>query len=310
LNAVGNMRLLEHFDQTWFSKFQQRKASLHLWVPPTPGDPGVTIGAAWLFAHLARAARRPDGPRILLRYSPSHQDVATALKADDIASQRIGDISTPEGRDAVADLMHSLWRKTASSRCIRVRPKPGRARSAIARSLQILAIPKRVSGSTSALKYREAIRRWRRWRRWRRRWTYFDLLQGASDGDYNAYNYMVLTARSKPHARGKIPAVIHADGTGRIQIARRRDDALTYAYLKALGRRIASRCRSTPPSTSPADRADPKPSDRYAAPFQGPRRGAVGGERRRGLRGMARGNRDSGRFTEWFSEWKIARTGG
>ena len=43
---------------------------------------------------------------------------------------------------------------------------------------------------------------------------YFELLQGASDADYNAYNYMVLTARSKPGASGKIPAVIHADGTG------------------------------------------------------------------------------------------------
>src|SRR3989440_6043640 len=57
LNAVGNMRLLEHFDEAWFEKNQQRKARLHLWVPPTPGDAGVTIGAAWLFAHLAGAPR-------------------------------------------------------------------------------------------------------------------------------------------------------------------------------------------------------------------------------------------------------------
>ena len=57
LNAVGNMRLLEHFDEAWFAEAQQRKARLHLWVPPTPGDPGVTIGAAWLFAHLAGAPR-------------------------------------------------------------------------------------------------------------------------------------------------------------------------------------------------------------------------------------------------------------
>jgi carbamoyltransferase len=39
LNAVGNMRLLEHFDEAWFERSQQRKARLHLWVPPTPGDP-------------------------------------------------------------------------------------------------------------------------------------------------------------------------------------------------------------------------------------------------------------------------------
>ena len=35
---------------------------------------------------------------------------------------------------------------------------------------------------------------------------------------------MVLTARSNPHARTKIPAVIHADGAGRIQIVRAEDD--------------------------------------------------------------------------------------
>ena len=68
LNAIGNMRLLEHFDEAWFASAQQRNARLHLWVPPVPGDPGVTIGAAWLFAHLAGApARRADDARVLLR---------------------------------------------------------------------------------------------------------------------------------------------------------------------------------------------------------------------------------------------------
>jgi carbamoyltransferase len=49
---------------------------------------------------------------------------------------------------------------------------------------------------------------------------------------------MVLTARAKPGARERIPAVVHADGTGRLQIVREDADPLTYAYLKALGRRI------------------------------------------------------------------------
>src|SRR5258707_4668100 len=106
LNAVGNMRLLEHFDEAWFAKFQQRKATLHLWVPPVPGDPGVTIGAAWLFAHLAGAPRgAPMTHAFYCGSPPAHEAIAAALKADDIASQRIGDISTPEGREATADLM-------------------------------------------------------------------------------------------------------------------------------------------------------------------------------------------------------------
>src|SRR5262249_15868334 len=35
-----------------------------------------------------------------------------------------------------------------------------------------------------------------------------------------------------------VPAVIHADGTARLQIVREHTDAVAYAYLKALGRRI------------------------------------------------------------------------
>src|SRR5262249_52452582 len=109
LNAVGNMRLLEYFDEAWFAKNQHRQARLHLWVPPVPGDPGVTIGAAWLFAHLANSRR---GATITHAFycglPPERGDIETALQADDIASQRIGDITTPTGRDEIADLMAFL----------------------------------------------------------------------------------------------------------------------------------------------------------------------------------------------------------
>ena len=48
LNALGNMRLLEHFDEAWFENAQQRKARLHLWVPPdaraTPVSPSARPG--------------------------------------------------------------------------------------------------------------------------------------------------------------------------------------------------------------------------------------------------------------------------
>jgi carbamoyltransferase len=65
----------------------------------------------------------------------------------------------------------------------------------------------------------------------------FHLSDGASDDNYNAYNYMVLTVHAKPQARAKVPAVIHADGTARIQIVREETDPVTHAYLRALGRR-------------------------------------------------------------------------
>ena len=134
------------------------------------------------------------------------------------------------------------------------------------------------------VKYREAIRPLAPMATLEAAQEYFELLPGASDADYNAYNYMVLTAQSKPHARDKIPAVIHADGTGRIQIVRAEDDPLTYAYLKALGRHIGVeisrqhllQCRRP-------HRADAATGDRHAAPLQGPRCGAAGRRRRRGV---------------------------
>ena len=43
--------------------------------------------------------------RSIAALPPSPQEIAAALQADDVASLRIGDIATPDGRDAIADLM-------------------------------------------------------------------------------------------------------------------------------------------------------------------------------------------------------------
>ena len=88
------------------------------------------------------------------------------------------------------------------------------------------------------VKYREAIRPLAPMATLSAAKALFDLSEGGSDDEYNAYNYMVLTARAKPQARAQVPAVIHVDGTARLQIMREHTDAVTHAYLKALGRRI------------------------------------------------------------------------
>ena len=67
---------------------------------------------------------------------------------------------------------------------------------------------------------------------------WFELSGGAAAGNYDAYDYMVLTARARACAKEAIPAVIHYDGTSRLQIVRERNNALVYAYLKALKRYI------------------------------------------------------------------------
>jgi carbamoyltransferase len=309
LNAIGNMRLLEHFDEAWFARAQRRKSRLHLWVPPMPGDAGVTIGAAWLFAHLAGAPRgAPMTHAFYCGMAPSHDEITTALKADDIASQRIGDISTSAGRDAVADLMAFM---VAQGGVIALVQGPAETGPRALGHRSILANPcdpQTRERLNERVKYREAIRPLAPMATLEAAKEYFDLLEGASDGDYNAYNYMVLTAQSKPHAREKIPAVIHADGTGRVQIARGEDDPLTYAYLKALGRHIGVEMSVNT-------------SFNVAGPIAQTARQAIATLRRsKGLdvvllvasegavtAAWHGGARDSGRFTAWLAAWKSSR---
>src|SRR5260221_10762658 len=115
---------------------------------------------------------------------------------------------------------------------------------------------------------------------------------------------MVLTAQSKPHARDKIPAVIHADGTGRIQIVRAGDDPLTYAYLKALGRHIGVELSvntsfnvAGPIAQTPQQAIDTLRRSRgldavVLVADDGTAYAAWHGEKR-----------DSGRLTGWLPEW-------
>ena len=98
--------------------------------------------------------------------------------------------------------------------------------------------PKTLQVLNQMVKYRESVRPLAPMatRAAAERW--FELAPGAADAGYNAYRYMVLTARARPEACARIPAVIHRDGTARIQIVEEAQDPFTYAYLRALGRRI------------------------------------------------------------------------
>ncbi len=239
LNALANMRLLEHFNEDWFEKTQGRRVRLHLWVPPTPGDPGVPIGAAWRFAHLAGASRgEPLIHAFACGEAASPREIETALATNGIASRRIGDVTTAEGRDSIADLMAYLVSKSG---VIALHQGPAETGPRALGHRSIFANPcdpEARENLNARVKYREAIRPLAPMATLEAAQTYFVLEDGASDTNFNAYNYMVLTAHAKPQARAKIPAVVHADGTGRIQIVRAEADPLTHAYLKALGRRI------------------------------------------------------------------------
>ena len=313
LNALASMRLLEHFDEAWFAKAQQRKARLHLWVPPMPSDPGVPIGAAWWLAHLAGAPRgAPETHAFYCGTAPTGDDIASALAAaPDIASEIIGTIATADGRGAIADLMASC---VASGGIVALYQGPGETGPRAPGHRSIFANPcdpdtrERLN---ARVKYREKIRPLAPMATLEAAKEFFDLHEGASSGNYNAYNYMVLTAHSKPAAIEKIPSVVHADGTGRIQIVRENDDPLTYAYLKALGRHIgvelsvntsfnvAGPIAQTPEQAVETLRRSKGLDAVFMVADDGTVRAAWHG-----------GERDSGRFTGWLAAWRSATATG
>ena len=239
---------------------------------------------------------------------PSPADIAAALEADDVASLRIGDISTPDGRDAIADLMAFMVSQNGVIAIYQGAAETGPRALGHRSILANPCDPEARERLNERVKYREAIRPLAPMATLEAAKQYFDLLPGASDADYNAYNYMELTAQSKPHAREKIPAVVHADGTGRIQIVRADDDPLTYAYLKALGRRIGVEMSVNT-------------SFNVAGPIaQTPQQAIDTLRRSKGLdvvllvasdgtvhAAWHGGERDSGRFTGWLSAWNVAR---
>jgi carbamoyltransferase len=236
---------------------------------------------------------------------PTQPDIAAALEAEDIASQRIGDISAMDGLDAVADLMAFMVAQNGVIALYQGAAETG-PRALGHRS--ILANP--CNPATRELlnervKYREAIRPLAPMATLEAALEYFELEPGGSDAGYNAYHFMVLTAHAKPQAQAKIPAVIHADGTGRIQIVRAEDDPLTHAYLKALGRHIGVEMSVNT-------------SFNVAGPIaQTPHQAIETLRRSKGLDVVLMvasdgavtaawhgGERDSGRFTGWLAEWK------
>ena len=240
LNAIGNMRLLEHFDEAYYARVLQKRTRLHLWVPPVPNDAGVTLGAPYMFSYLANAGiGAPMEHAFYCGTPPTEAEIQSALDATaDVAWLRLGDINRPSGRLAIADLMAFVTQRDGIIAIFQGAAETGpRAlghRSIVANPCN----PRTREVLNERVKYREAIRPLAPMLTLEAARQWFELQDGASDDNYNAYNYMVLTARAKPAARERIPAVIHVDGTGRLQIVRENADALTYAYLKALGRRI------------------------------------------------------------------------
>ena len=241
LNCVANMLLMEHFNEQWYEQnLGLKNTCLQLWIPPVPGDMGVPIGAAYQFACLAGA---PPGEPLQHAFycglPVSQSEVKSELdRSSDLGHFEIGNLNNLPDLQLIADLMAyfvsqdgviGIYQGTAETG-----PRALGHRSILANPTNA----KTRENLNSLVKFRELIRPLAPMVTRETAHQWFHLAPGAAAGDYNAYNYMVLTTRARPEARQKIPAVIHHDGTCRIQIVRAETNPLIHAYLQAMGRRV------------------------------------------------------------------------
>jgi carbamoyltransferase len=240
LNALANMRLLEHFDENFYRREVGRTARLHLWVPPTPNDAGVTAGAAYMGAYLAGYGLGPPIEHAFYCGAAPHSDAIRAALSDQANVEwiELAPADSDAARARYADFMAFMTANDAIFALYQGAAETGPRALGHRSILANPCNPQTRDNLNARVKYREAIRPLAPMMTLEAAKEFFQLAEGASDDDYNAYNYMVITAHAMPEARKRIPAVVHADGTGRLQIVRERADPLTYAYLKALGRRI------------------------------------------------------------------------
>lgn len=243
LNCVANMHMLERFDETFYqSRLGLKGTRLRLWVPPTPGDAGATMGAAYHFA--AKSGGSFGEPLRHAFYCGSPAGAAEIREALDGGSEigyvPIGNVSGRAERELIADLVAHIVSEDGVVGIFQGAAETG-PRALGHRS--ILANPRNPRTRellNSKVKFREKVRPLAPMVTYRAARRLFELSPGAAEDDYNAYNYMVLTVRARPSAHALIPAVIHKDGTSRISIIREETDPFVHSYLEAMGRRIGA----------------------------------------------------------------------
>ncbi|MCK4406650.1 MAG: hypothetical protein KAT33_04890 [Bacteroidales bacterium] len=241
LNCVANMNLLKHFNEKYyFLRHKKENLRLHLWVPPNPSDTGTAIGAAFQFAIRCGAPfGKPMRHAFICGSIPTSYSIETAIaKAKDTKCIELGNIQNQNELKKIANLVAIIIANNGIIGLFQGRGETG-PRALGHRS--ILANPCNVETRTilnNLVKYRELIRPLAPMMTLKEAKRLYHLSSGASDDEYNAYYYMVLTVKAKFESQKLIPSVIHKDGTSRIQIVRKETDPFSYEILKAIGKQL------------------------------------------------------------------------
>lgn len=240
LNCLANMRLVERYNRGWYQRNLGRDGQLEIWVPPVPGDAGVTVGAACQFA--LEGGALPGEPLEHAFYCGAgytSAEIETALRADgEVAFESIGNLHAPGMLCAIAELAAHI---VSHDGVLALFQGPAETGPRALGHRSILANPcnpESLATINQRVKYRERVRPLAPMVTREAAELLFDLSPGAAAEDYSAYNYMVLTAPARPEAYSLVPAIIHKDGTARLQIVRQKHDPFTHAYLQAMGRQL------------------------------------------------------------------------
>lgn len=238
LNCVASLKLLEHFDGDRMARLHGRRTGpLAIWAPPVPSDAGGPVGAAMAFG--LRAGARPGAPldhAFHCGLAPTSSEILAAANASDLECRPVGDAHEGVGaladriaRTLAADGVLGLYQGAAE-----IGPRALGHRSILANPTN----PDTLEVINDRVKRRERVRPLAPMVTHRAAPALFELAEGAAAAGHCAYDWMVLAARARAEARRSVPAVVHRDGTSRIQIVRREADPLTFAMLEAMGRHV------------------------------------------------------------------------
>jgi len=212
LNCVANGRLVA---ETPFER---------VWIQPAAGDDGIALGCAY-YGHLARR----QGPRTFvmgdayLGREHDRFDVDEALRP-------LG-VRVLTRRRRVADPVEHAARLLAEGRVIGWFQGRSEFGPRALGNRSILADPRDPAMKdrvNARVKHRQAFRPFAPAVPAERAAEFFE---GKCESPF-----MLLAFRVRPEARARIPAVVHVDGTARVQTVRREHNPRFHALLEAFGR--------------------------------------------------------------------------
>lgn len=254
LNCRCSLTLLETFDTDFYRRLDEMKPGamfrqgdpperrLHLWVPPACSDTGVAAGACYSFAFKNWPVEAlPPKQRIPHAFfcglACSAEEIEKAV--EQTPQVQCETLSLAEG--FLADLMAYIVSKDGVIGLFQGAAEMGPRALGHRTILANPTNPRTRDILNERVKLREQVRPLAPMVTLSFAKEHFVLEPGAADSRYDAYRYMVLCARAKPGTKDKVPAVVHADGTSRLQIVDE-DDGLAYAYLAKMEERVGVSC--------------------------------------------------------------------